>query len=87
MIKITLKIDGMKCGMCEAHINNIIRKNFKIKKVSSSYKKSETYIISNEIIDENTLKYIFDPTGYIVSSYKIQEYKKRKIFSIFKKSN
>lgn len=84
MIKITLKINGMKCGMCEAHINDIIRKNFKIKKVSSSYKKSETNIISDENIDENTLKNIFEPTGYIVLSYKTQEYKKKSFFSILK---
>ena len=32
MIKTTLKIDGMMCGMCEAHMNDVIRKNFKVKK-------------------------------------------------------
>ena len=42
MIKTTLKIDGMACSMCEAHINDCIRKNFKIKKVSSLHKKGET---------------------------------------------
>ena len=36
MIKTTLKIDGMMCGMCESHMNDVIRKNFKIKKVTSS---------------------------------------------------
>ena len=25
-----LKIDGMMCGMCESHMNDVIRKNFKI---------------------------------------------------------
>ena len=38
MIKTTLKIDGMMCGMCEAHMNDVIRKNFKVKKVTSSAK-------------------------------------------------
>ena len=28
MIKTTLKIDGMMCGMCESHMNDLIRKNF-----------------------------------------------------------
>lgn len=36
MIKTTLKIDGMMCGMCESHMNDVIRKNFKVKKVTSS---------------------------------------------------
>ena len=26
MIKTTLKIDGMMCGMCESHINDVIRR-------------------------------------------------------------
>ena len=36
MIKTTLKIDGMMCGMCESHMNDLIRKNFQVKKVTSS---------------------------------------------------
>lgn len=36
MVKTVLKIDGMMCGMCEAHMNDLIRKNFKVKKVTSS---------------------------------------------------
>ena len=38
MIKTTLKIDGMMCGMCESHMNDLIRKNFQVKKVTSSAK-------------------------------------------------
>ena len=42
MVKITLDIDGMACGMCEAHINDAVRKAFAVKKVSSSYTKKKT---------------------------------------------
>ena len=38
MIKTTLKIDGMMCGMCESHMNDLIRKNFQVNKVTSSAK-------------------------------------------------
>ena len=38
MIKTTLGINGMACGMCESHINDVVRRNFKVKKVSSSFK-------------------------------------------------
>lgn len=31
MIKTVLKIDGMACGMCEAHVNDAIRKAFTVK--------------------------------------------------------
>lgn len=45
MIKTTLKIDGMMCGMCESHMNDLIRKNFQVKKVTSSAKDGETVIM------------------------------------------
>ena len=32
MVKTILKIDGMMCGMCEAHINDCIRRAFDVKK-------------------------------------------------------
>ena len=56
MIKTTLKIDGMMCGMCEAHMNDLIRKNFKVKKVTSSAKSGETVIISEDNIDTEAAK-------------------------------
>lgn len=33
MFRTVVKIDGMMCGMCEAHINDAIRRNFNVKKV------------------------------------------------------
>lgn len=32
MIKTTVGIDGMMCGMCESHVNDAIRKSFDIKR-------------------------------------------------------
>ena len=64
MIKTTLKIDGMACSMCEAHINDCIRKNFKIKKVSSLHKKGETVIESEESLNFDDLKNAVAETGY-----------------------
>lgn len=40
MIKISVGIEGMACGMCEAHINNAVRQAFSVKKVTSSHIKS-----------------------------------------------
>ena len=45
MVKTTLKIEGMMCGMCEAHINDLIRREFKVKKVSSSHINGEAVVI------------------------------------------
>ena len=36
MTQTTLKIDGMMCGMCESHINDAIRKEFPVKKVTAT---------------------------------------------------
>ena len=37
MTQITLHIDGMMCGMCEAHVNDAVRKAIPVKKVKSSH--------------------------------------------------
>lgn len=55
MLKIILKIDGMMCGMCESHINDVIRKNFAVKKVSSFHSKGKTEIITENPIPEEDL--------------------------------
>ena len=55
MVKTTLTIDGMACGMCEAHVNDAIRSAVRVKKVTSSHAKGETEILSEEPIDEETL--------------------------------
>ena len=64
MIKTAFKIDGMMCSMCEAHINDAIRRNFNIKKVKSNHKKGLTIIESNDEIDLNHLKEVLDSLGY-----------------------
>ena len=41
MVKITVGIDGMACGMCEVHINEAVRNAFPVKKVTSSHTKKK----------------------------------------------
>ena len=60
MEKVILKIDGMMCGMCEAHINDVIRRNFDIKKVTSSHSKGEAVIICENAPEEEKLKKMLD---------------------------
>ena len=57
MIKTTIKITGMACTMCEAHINEAVRNAFSVKKVKSSHSKGETVILSEESLDEAALYY------------------------------
>ena len=64
MKKMILKIGGMACGMCEAHINDCIRSNFTVKKVTSSYKKGETVVVAEEVPEEEALRKVIAAIGY-----------------------
>ena len=86
MQQITLKIDGMMCGMCESHINESIRNNFSVKKVTSSHTKGETIILTENDLDEAKLKETIDKTGYKLLSVSQAPYEKKKgFFSFLKK--
>lgn len=76
MVKTTVKIEGMMCGMCEAHMNDAFRKNFKVKKVTSSHSKNETEIVSAEPLDAEAVKKVVDETGYKFISVSSEEIKK-----------
>ncbi len=81
MIKYTLKIEGMACSMCEAHINDAIRKAVPTaKKVSSSHKKNMSTFVSDEEIDEGVIEKAIKDTGYDFISLSKEEYKKSGLF-------
>ena len=65
MVEITAKINGMACGMCETHINDAVRNNFKVKKVSSSHSKAQTVIVAEEDIPDDKLKEVVEKAGYV----------------------
>ena len=64
-MKYILTIDGMACSMCEAHINNTVRNEMKVKKVKSSHKKGTTIIVADELNEEKLIEAI-SKTGYRV---------------------
>lgn len=81
MNKITLQIDGMMCGMCEAHINDTVRKVYpNAKKVASSHKKGETTFLLDSMPDEAKLKAAIAETGYTYQSLKTEPYVKKGLF-------
>ncbi len=85
MIRTTLTISGMMCGMCEAHINDAIRAAFPVKKVTSSHKKGETVILSESSLDESRLRSVIDATGYTLAAVSSQTEEKKGIFSFLHK--
>ena len=65
MIKTTLKIEGMMCGMCEAHICDAIRKAVpSARKVSASRGKGEATFLTEEAPEGVALRAAIDATGY-----------------------
>ena len=73
MVKIYLNVNGMMCGMCEAHVNDIKKKTTKIKKVKSSHKKKETIINMESRKDLGLIINAIKSLGYDCSLNKIEE--------------
>lgn len=80
MLKITVKVDGMMCGMCESHVNDAVRKAFQVKKVTSSHSKGETVILTENDIGEAALRAAIDATGYEVKVVAKEPYEKKGLF-------
>ena len=85
MIQTTIKVSGMACSMCEAHINDAIRGAFPVEKVTSSHSKGETVILSKEPLDENALRAAIDATGYTAGEIRALPYEKKAISHFGKK--
>ena len=81
MLKITVDVDGMQCGMCENHVNEAVRGAFP---VSSSHGKKQTVIITEQDIDEQELKAVIDGTGYESGAVKKEPYEKKGLFGFLK---
>ena len=81
MFKTTVKIEGMACGMCEAHIKDALRKLYPgAKKVSASHAKKEASFVTEEAADAEKLREAVDATGYRFVSCETAPYEKRGLF-------
>ena len=85
MQKITIGIEGMKCGMCESHVNDAIRKACKVKSVEASHEKNLATIIADDDFDVEAAKKSVADLGYTVTSEEVAPYEKKSFFSIFKR--
>lgn len=85
MYKTIAKVDGMRCGMCESHVNDIVRRNFDVKKVNASLAKGEVVIVSEQPVDEQKLRFVVGEQGYSVGTVTSEEYKQKGLFGWLKK--
>lgn len=70
MNKYILGIDGMKCGMCEMHVEDAIRKVMKVKKVNASHMKNNVVVITESNFDQYDFENALKATGYRITSFK-----------------
>ena len=81
MNKITIGIDGMMCGMCEAHICDTIRRAVpSARKVSASRTKKQASFLTEEEVDTAQLQAAIDATGYTCLGIETAPYEKRRLF-------
>ena len=60
MIQTTIGIEGMACEMCEAHINDVIRKNFSVKSAKSDRRKKQCVVVSEQPLDREVVRAAID---------------------------
>lgn len=85
MVKTTVKIDGMACSMCEAHVQEAIRKAFpEARKVSASHMRKEASFVTDAPVDPEALKAAVNATGYAALDVSSEQAEKKKgLFGLF----
>ncbi len=71
-----MTVEGMVCGMCEAHVNDALRKVPGVKKASASRSKKQVTIECDEGVSDEALLKAVNDTGYKASNVRIGPEKK-----------
>ena len=79
MIELTIEVEGMKCGMCESHVNDSIRRACFVKKVTSSHSKNRT-VVAEDNVDRQAIVNAITAQGYTVGNVSVKPYEKRGLF-------
>ena len=67
MVKVTVNVEGMMCGHCEAHVNEAIKKAFGVEDVVSSHENNTTVFTAPEKVDEHKIRQTIKDAGYEVT--------------------
>ncbi|MBQ8828167.1 MAG: heavy-metal-associated domain-containing protein [Clostridia bacterium] len=81
MVKFTLFIEGMRCKMCEAHMNEALTNDLGVKKVTSSHEKNETVMIADNDIEDQSIRDVVNKVGFELKDIKREPYEKKGIKS------
>lgn len=79
MVRTTVKIDGMSCGMCEAHIADVIRRTIpEAKRIRVSHTRNTAAFLTEQEVDAQKLEQAIDETGYYFRGISSELEKERK---------
>lgn len=79
-IETTVRIDGMACGMCEAHVCDALRTILPGYRISASHGRGTATLIGDAAPDENTVRTALDGTGYRVLGIESAPHRRRGLF-------
>lgn len=80
MTELTIQVEGMKCGMCESHVNDVVRRVAGVKKVTSSHSKNQTVVVAEDGVDKEEIVKAITAQGYRVGATEEKPYVKRGLF-------
>ncbi len=83
MIRTIVKIEGMMCENCEAHMIKAFKNAIAADKVTASHEKAQAELITKNAPDEELLKKTVEEAGYKYISATNEPYEK-KGFHLFK---
>ena len=64
MVKVTVNVEGMMCGHCEAHVNKAIQAAFGAEDVVSSHESGTTVFTAPEKVDAARVEEVIKEAGY-----------------------
>ena len=85
MVKTTIKIKGIMCENCVAHINETIKNEFDINKVTTSKDSGTSEVISDNELSKEKLREVISREGYEVTEVTSEPYEKKRLFGFGKK--
>ncbi|MGN0806305.1 MAG: heavy-metal-associated domain-containing protein [Candidatus Coproplasma sp.] len=80
MIELKIEVEGMHCGMCESHVNDVVRRVNGVKKVSSSHSKNQTVVVAEDDVNQEAIVQAIKAQGYAVGRVDSKPYIKRGLF-------
>ncbi len=81
MNQVTLKVEGMMCGKCEAHVNEAVEKAVPgAKKIRSSHETGETSFRTDTDVDSDAIIAALGEAGYTVTDVNVTPVEKKGLF-------